>query len=116
MHNLFTRELNLPVRGLTQRVTRREFIAPGDTFAFFDETGPGCIRHWWLTYTPIRDPDVRDARQGFRRPEISHRTPCRKCGNSHQTRQSKQRTMATLSFLFHAAQEWVRTASFLANG
>lgn len=33
-------------------MTRRPDILPGDTEVLFDEAGPGCIRHWWLTYTP----------------------------------------------------------------
>ncbi len=60
MNQLFHAELDLPVRGLSQRVTKREFIAPGKTLMLFDEKGPGCILHWWLTYTPNRTPGARD--------------------------------------------------------
>jgi len=49
---IFEKELLMPVKGTSRRVTRREFILPGDTLIMFDEEGPGCLRHWWLTYTP----------------------------------------------------------------
>jgi len=48
MSALFDRELGLPVRGRSERVTRRPRIEPGETFVCFDETGPGCVLHWWL--------------------------------------------------------------------
>ena len=46
---LFQRELDLPAAGTSQRVTQRPTLTPGETFVLFDEEGPGCIRHWWLT-------------------------------------------------------------------
>ena len=49
---LFKPELNVPVKGLSQRVTRRHTIPPGEKMILFDEEGPGCIFHWWLTYSP----------------------------------------------------------------
>jgi hypothetical protein len=60
MSTLFQAELNLPVRGVSQRVTRRPDIAPGETEVLFNEAGPGCIRHWWLTYTPSEPKAVQD--------------------------------------------------------
>ena len=48
MNRLFHAELELPVRGKSQRVTRRPNVAPGETAVLFDEEGPGCIHHWWL--------------------------------------------------------------------
>ena len=49
---LFKQELNLPVRGLSQRATTREVIPPGGKYILFEEEGPGCIFHWWMTYSP----------------------------------------------------------------
>ncbi len=46
---LFSEELELPVRGLSQRVTQRFDIKAGETKTLFDESGPGCILHWWMT-------------------------------------------------------------------
>lgn len=46
---LFERELDLPARGLSQRVTQRPQLLPGKTVVLFDEQGPGCLLHWWLT-------------------------------------------------------------------
>lgn len=51
MSALFARELDLPPRGRSMRVTRRPTLQPGETFVLFDEEGPGCILHWWLTHT-----------------------------------------------------------------
>ncbi len=52
---LFHRELDLPARGVSQRVTHRPAIKPGETFVLFDEEGPGCLLHWWLTLGERRD-------------------------------------------------------------
>lgn len=49
---LFERELGLPVRGLSQRVTLKPKLAAGKTLVLFDEEGPGCVLHWWLTCSP----------------------------------------------------------------
>ncbi len=61
---MFDRELELPVRGTSRRTTRRDFMEPGASLILLDETGPGCIKHWWLTYTPSSPggtpDDVRD--------------------------------------------------------
>jgi len=53
--NLFRSELNLPAKGLSQRVTQRIRIPAEDKIVLFDETGPGCIFHWWMTYSPRAD-------------------------------------------------------------
>ena len=60
MNRLFHAELELPIRGKSQRVTRRPNVAPGETAVLFDEEGPGCIHHWWLTYGYKREGDARD--------------------------------------------------------
>ena len=60
MNRLFHAELELPIRGKSQRVTRRPNVVPGETIVLFDEEGPGCIHHWWLTYGYKRESDVRD--------------------------------------------------------
>ena len=60
MNRLFHAELELPIRGKSQRVTRRPNVAPGETAVLFDEEGPGCIYHWWLTYGYKREGDTRD--------------------------------------------------------
>ena len=60
MNCLFHAELELPIRGKSQRVTRRPNVAPGETAVLFDEEGPGCIHHWWLTYGYKREGDTRD--------------------------------------------------------
>jgi hypothetical protein len=52
---LFERELNLPVDGISKRVTQRPEIAAGETIHLFNQSGPGCIRHWWLTYSRGRN-------------------------------------------------------------
>ena len=46
---LFREELDLPTRGLSQRVTQRFELKPGEAKPLFDESGPGCILHWWMT-------------------------------------------------------------------
>src|SRR4051794_36507023 len=48
----FQRELGLPVRGLSQRITLKPKLAGGKSMVLFDEQGPGCIPHWWLTCSP----------------------------------------------------------------
>ena len=53
--NLFKQELNLPAKGLSQRVTQRIRVPAEDKIVLFDETGPGCIFHWWITYSPRAD-------------------------------------------------------------
>lgn len=60
MNPLFQTELNLPIRGKSQRVTRRPQVAPGQTFILFDEQGSGCIHHWWLTYGFKHEDDPHD--------------------------------------------------------
>ncbi len=60
MNRLFHAELELPIRGKSQRVTRRPNVASGETAVLFDEEGPGCIHHWWLTYGYKREGDARD--------------------------------------------------------
>lgn len=57
MNPLFRDELSLPIRGLSQRTTRRETLRPGQPLVLFDESGPGCLLHWWLTYSPA-SPDL----------------------------------------------------------
>ena len=47
---VFHRQLQLPVEGLSERVTRRVDAAAGETVVLFDEAGPGCLMHWWMTY------------------------------------------------------------------
>lgn len=46
---LFREELELPARGVSGRVTQRFDIRPGESKILFDESGPGCILHWWMT-------------------------------------------------------------------
>ena len=53
--NLFKQELELPVKGLSQRVTQRIQVPAGDKIILFDESGPGCIFHWWITFSPRAD-------------------------------------------------------------
>jgi hypothetical protein len=48
--SLFKYELGLPARGLSQRVTLKDRLEPGEKRVLFDETGPGCILHWWMAY------------------------------------------------------------------
>lgn len=55
-NTLFQHELNLPIDGTSRRVTQRPVVEPGQTFVLFDESRPGCIRHWWLTCSNGRDP------------------------------------------------------------
>ena len=57
---LFHTELGLPARGVSQRVTQRKTVAPDETLTLFDEAGPGCVLHWWLTYTPGGESAARD--------------------------------------------------------
>ena len=58
---IFDRELGLPVRGISQRVTiRGQKVVPGQTLVLFDRKGPGCLLHWWLTYSMKNDVDKRD--------------------------------------------------------
>jgi len=60
---LFDRELELPVRGVSKRVTQRPFIEPGKTVVLFDEEGPGCLMHWWLTYSRKKNDIIDRAHQ-----------------------------------------------------
>jgi len=60
MNRLFHTELELPIRGKSQRVTRRPEVAPGETGILFDEQKPGCIHHWWLTFGFKREGDPHD--------------------------------------------------------
>ena len=48
--NLFKNELDLPAKGLSQRVTIKDALQSGEKMVLFDETGPGCILHWWFAY------------------------------------------------------------------
>lgn len=57
---IFDRELGLPASGTSRRATRRDFIQTCDTQVLFEAAGPGCVRHWWLTYTPSPDEASRD--------------------------------------------------------
>ena len=57
---LFHTELGLPARGVSRRVTQRKTVAPDETLTLFDEAGPGCVLHWWLTYTPGGESAARD--------------------------------------------------------
>jgi hypothetical protein len=50
--DLFKFELDLPAKGLSQRATRKISLSPGERIILFNEEGPGCIFHWWLTYAP----------------------------------------------------------------
>ena len=52
---VFDRRLSLPIRGKSQRVTHRMSFDPGSTLVLFDQEGPGCILHWWITHTPKRE-------------------------------------------------------------
>ena len=61
---LFARELELPVKGKSERTTIREIVKDKKTITLFeDKRGAGCIFHWWLTthineaenYEPSRD-------------------------------------------------------------
>ncbi|MFC1736059.1 DUF2961 domain-containing protein [Candidatus Hydrogenedentota bacterium] len=63
--SLFHRELDLPVKGKSQRVTQRRRIEKGDTLVLFDEEGPGCVLHWWLTYSRKKT-DPRDRAHDMR--------------------------------------------------
>lgn len=57
---LFQRELNLPVAGLSQRVTHRPpALKPGEKFVLFDQSGPGCLLHWWLTCSHGKNPETQ---------------------------------------------------------
>ena len=51
MNELFHKQLELPSRGVTHRITRREIVESDETLTLFEETGPGCLLHWWLTYS-----------------------------------------------------------------
>ena len=62
---LFRHELELPVKGRSRRVTRREFVRPNETLVLFDEEGPGCVFHWWLTYSRSKK-DIRDRAHDMR--------------------------------------------------
>lgn len=42
------------------RTTRRPTFGPGETAVLFDGEGPGCISHWWITYSLKRGNDPRD--------------------------------------------------------
>ena len=50
MSKLFSRELELPVGGVSKRVTLRSVVRSKERLVLFEEIGPGCILHWWLTY------------------------------------------------------------------
>jgi hypothetical protein len=56
---MFHQELQLPHRGKSLRVTRRPMAQPGETLVLFDEEGPGCIMHWWLTHARRNEEDAR---------------------------------------------------------
>lgn len=56
--SLFHRQLELPAIGISQRVTQRPGIKPGETIRLFDEAGPGCILHWWLTCSHGKNPET----------------------------------------------------------
>jgi len=47
--SLFSDQLALPKGGKSQRVTLRPELPSGSTLVLFDQEGPGCILHWWLT-------------------------------------------------------------------
>ena len=55
---IFKQELGLPVKGTSQRVTQRPVIKPNETFVFFDQAGPGCLLHWWLTCNRGKNPET----------------------------------------------------------
>jgi len=57
-YSLFERQLELPVSGVSRRVTQRPGVRPGETVVLFDESGPGCIRHWWLTCNHGLNPET----------------------------------------------------------
>ena len=40
-----------PANFRSRRITRRLDIQPGKEVTLFDQDGPGCIRHWWLTFS-----------------------------------------------------------------
>jgi len=56
---LFQQQLELPARGVSQRVTQRPTVKPNQTLVLFDEQGPGCILHWWLTCNHGQNPDTQ---------------------------------------------------------
>lgn len=53
--NLFRAELDLPVKGISQRNTYRLQVPANETVTVFDEEGPASILHWWFTYYPRPD-------------------------------------------------------------
>lgn len=55
---IFKLELGLPVKGISQRVTQRPEIKPNETFVLFDQAGPGCLLHWWLTCNQGKNPET----------------------------------------------------------
>jgi hypothetical protein len=51
MSTLFVRELGLPVRGLSERVTLCQRLEPDGSMLLFEKSRtPGCILHWSLAY------------------------------------------------------------------
>lgn len=65
---LFRNELSLPAKGLSQRTTRLVAVKSNEKIVLFDETGPGCILHWWFTYYPR--PDMK--KEGQRGIDLPH--------------------------------------------
>jgi len=56
---LFARQLGLPASGVSQRFTQRPGIWVGKTHVLFDQDGPGCILHWWLTCNNGQNPETK---------------------------------------------------------
>ncbi|MHC4982041.1 MAG: DUF2961 domain-containing protein [Planctomycetota bacterium] len=60
MSALFARELDLPTKARSERVTKRPTLEPGRTACLLHETGRGCLLHWWITFTRKSPGDARD--------------------------------------------------------
>lgn len=62
---LFRQELQIPLKGKSQRMTIRESVRTGERVAIFDSKEKGCILHWWITFGSDIKAIDRDAVHDF---------------------------------------------------